>query len=149
MSEPPFVTGSCRCGAITLTLSEKPKMMVQCHCLDCQKTSGAGHTSNAYFDEKAVTIQGEATGYTVIADSGNEMTRYFCPQCGSRLYGRNSGKPNLVSIQVGCLDDHSWFSPQIVLFTSRRHDWDITSEEVSNFEKMPPPSWFRKSSDGG
>jgi len=140
MRESPFATGSCQCGAITLSLSEKPKMMVQCHCLDCQKASGAGHASMAYFAEEAVTIQGEATAYTVIADSGNEMTRYFCPRCGSRLYGRNSGRPNLVSIQVGCLDDHSWFSPQVVLFTSRRHDWDITSEEVSNFEKMPPPS---------
>ena len=121
-------------------MSDKPKMMIQCHCLDCQKASGAGHSSNAYFDESTVTIEGEAAGYTVIADSGNEMTRYFCPKCGSRLFGRNSGRPNLVSIQVGCLDDQSWFSPQAVLYTSRRHDWDITSDEVSSFEEMPPSS---------
>lgn len=120
-------------------MSEKPKMMVQCHCLDCQKASGAGHSSNAYFDEKTVVIEGEATGHTVIADSGNEMTRYFCPECGCRMYGRNSGRPNLVSVQVGCLDDQSWFSPQAVLYTSRRHDWDITSDEVPSFEEMPPP----------
>lgn len=140
MSESPFATGSCRCGAITLTLKEKPKMMLQCHCLDCQKAGGGGHSSHAYFDEKAVVVEGEAAGHTVLADSGNEMTRYFCPRCGSRLYGRNGGRPNLVSIEVGCLDDQSWFSPQAVLYTSRRHDWDIISDEISSFEEMPPPA---------
>lgn len=139
MTDPPFATGSCRCGAITLTISDKPKMMVQCHCLDCQKATGTGHTSNAYFAEKNVAIQGQAAGFTVATDSGAEMTRYFCPKCGGRMYGHNSERPGLVSIQVGCLEDHSWFSPQVVLFASRRHDWDITSDEIPNFEKMPPP----------
>ena len=111
-------------------------MMVQCHCLDCQKATGTGHTSNAYFDKSDVTIQGEPNSHTVMADSGNEMTRYFCPTCGSRVYGYNSDKPELISIPVGCLDDHSWFTPQVVLFASRRHDWDITSDEVPNYEKL-------------
>jgi len=138
MSSKPFATGSCRCGDVTLIISNKPRAMLQCHCLDCQKATGAGHTSNAYFAEEDVTIGGNATGHTVTADSGNQMTRYFCPRCGSRVYGRNSGRPGVVSVQIGCLEDHSWFSPQVVLYTSRRHDWDITSDDVENFEEMPP-----------
>ena len=138
MSDRPFARGSCRCGTITLTVDARPRMMVQCHCLDCQKATGAGHTSNAYFARGDVTIEGEASAHTVIADSGNEMTRFFCPECGSRMYGYNSESPDLVSIQVGCLEDHSWFLPQVVLFASRRHDWDITSDEIPRFEKMPP-----------
>jgi hypothetical protein len=132
-----FAKGGCRCGSVALEILEKPTMMVQCHCLDCQKSTGTGHTSNAYFDEKAVTITGETIGHTVTADSGNEMARYFCPQCGSRLFGRNSGRPGLVSVQIGCLEDNDWFSPQAVLYSSRRHDWDITSDEVVTYEQMP------------
>ncbi len=138
MTDLHFAKGGCRCGAVTLTASAKPRMMLQCHCLDCQKATGTGHTSNAYFAESDVSIEGEATGYTVVADNGSEMTRYFCPKCGSRMYGHNSGKPGLISIQVGCLEDHSWFIPQAVLFSSKRHDWDITSDEIPNFDKMPP-----------
>jgi hypothetical protein len=134
MTDQPFATGSCRCGAITLTISDKPRSMIQCHCLDCQKSTGTGHTSNAYFAARDVKIQGETKGHTVVTDSGNEMTRNFCPTCGSRVFGSNSKNPDLVSIQVGCLDDHSWFSPQIVLYTSRQHDWDITSDEAENFD---------------
>lgn len=134
----PFATGSCRCDAVSLTIGAKPRMMVQCHCLDCQKASGTGHTSNAYFAKEDVVIRGEATGHTVISESGHDMTRYFCPVCGSRVYGYNAAKPGLISVQVGCLDDQSWYSPQAVVFTSRRHDWDITSDQIPQFDKMPP-----------
>jgi hypothetical protein len=139
MTDPPFAKGSCRCGAIRLTINAKPRMMVQCHCLDCQKATGTGHTSNAYFADKDVAIEGESAAHTVMADSGSEMTRYFCPECGSRMYGHNSEKPGLISIEVGCLDDQSWFVPQAILFSSRRHDWDITSDEIANFDEMQSP----------
>jgi hypothetical protein len=138
MTDLPFAAGSCQCGAVTLTINEKPKMMMQCHCLDCQKSTGTGHSSHAYFARESVGIRGEVTGHTVLADSGTEMTRYFCPTCGSRVYGHNNSKPKLISIEVGCLEDHSWFSPQAVLYTSRQHDWDITSDEIPNYDKMPP-----------
>lgn len=92
----------------------------------------------AYFGEADVMIKGETASHTVTADSGNEMTRCFCPGCGSRLFGYNSGRPGLISIQVGCLDDQSWFSPQAVVYTSRRHDWDVTSDDIPNFSEMPP-----------
>jgi hypothetical protein len=136
MNDSPFATGSCSCGDVTLTIRDKPKMMLQCHCLDCQKGSGTGHSSHAYFDKDDVLVSGETSSHTVTADSGSDMTRYFCPSCGSRVFGTNSAKPNLISIDVGLLDDHSWFKPGAVLYASRRHDWDITSDEVPSYDKM-------------
>ena len=112
-------------------------MMIQCHCLDCQAFSGAGHSSLAYFGAGDVQIDGELADYTVSADSGAEMTRSFCPNCGSRLLGRNSTRPELLSVNVGCLENSDWFKPQAILYTSRRHDWDITSDDTPQFEKMP------------
>jgi hypothetical protein len=135
MKPKPFAKGSCQCGNVTISVSKKPTMMLQCHCLDCQKSTGTGHTSNAYFNSDDVSIDGEVKGHTVVADSGNEMSRYFCANCGSRLYGRNSARPGLVSVQVGCLEDHSWFSPQAVFYSSRRNDWDITSDDIPNHPK--------------
>ena len=136
MNSKPFAQGSCQCGNITVSMSRKPAMMLQCHCLDCQKSTGTGHTSNAYFETDDVTIVGETNGHSVIAENGTEMTRYFCPDCGSRMYGRNSARPGLISIQVGCLEDHSWFSPQAVLYLSRQNDWDITSDEIPKHSKL-------------
>ena len=139
MNESNFAEGGCRCGAITLGIASEPKLMAQCHCSDCQKATGTGHVSLAIFAEDDVTIHGEAKGHTVTADSGNQSTRYFCPDCGSRLYGRNSGRPGMISIAIGCLDDHSWYSPGAVVFVKRRQGWDHTSTDIANFDAMPPP----------
>lgn len=135
-----FAKGNCRCGSVTLTIADKPRMMIQCHCLDCQAFSGAGHASLAYFDTTDVDITGESVDYTVIADSGARMTRSFCPECGSRLFGRNSERPDLLAVSVGCLEDSRWFRPQAVIYTSRRHDWDITSDDIPHFDEMPDPT---------
>jgi hypothetical protein len=139
MSEQNFATGSCRCGAIHYSIHHEPVLMAQCHCVDCQKASGTGHMSLAFFKEQDVEIDGEPTAYAVDTDSGNRKTFHFCPTCGSRLHGKNSGRPGITVIPVGCLDDNSWFSPQSVVYTRYRQPWDMTSEQVPNFEEMPPP----------
>ena len=87
-----------------------------------------------------VTITGETKSFTLTADSGNAHTRHFCPVCGGRLYGTNTGRPGMIIVHVGMLDDSSWFDPQIVLFTRSRPAWDITTESVPNYETGPPPA---------
>jgi hypothetical protein len=138
MSKQPFATGRCLCGAVSFTIGSEPVGMGQCHCKDCQKASGTGHMSLARFKRDDVTIAGTTTSYASTAESGNINTRHFCPTCGSRVYGENSARPGLVNIAVGCLDDHSWFSPQVVVYAKDRPNWDVTSEDIPNFERMPP-----------
>ena len=138
MNQAQFATGQCRCGEITISISDKPVLSSQCHCKDCQRLSGTGHFSLAFFDEGSVTISGQATGYTVTTDRGNRNTRYFCPKCGSRMYGINTGRPGKVSIPVGILDDNSWYEPDVVVYTRQRESWDITRSDIPNFEEMPP-----------
>lgn len=139
MNQTPFATGQCRCGDIAITISDKPKLCSQCHCKDCQRLSGTGHFSLAFFAEQSVKITGEATGYAVTTDRGNRNTRYFCPKCGSRVYGVNTGRPGMVSIPVGILDDHSWYEPNVVVYVKQRESWDITRTDIPNYEEMPPP----------
>ncbi len=139
MDKSTFASGSCACGAITYTITGTPKTMVQCHCHDCQKATGTGHVSLAFFAKEDVNISGPTTGYTTTTDSGNQSTRYFCPTCGSRVYGLNSGRPGTITLPVGCMDDHGWFSPNAVVYTKYRNDWDMTRTDIPNFEEMPPP----------
>lgn len=138
MSDKTFASGGCRCGEITLAISNKPKMTTQCHCQDCQKATGTGHISLAFFAENDVKINGIAKGYTVTTDRGNQSTRYFCPNCGSRLYGINSGRHGIISVAVGCLDENSWYSPNAVVYCKHRPVWDATSTDIPNFDEMPP-----------
>lgn len=139
MTQETFAKGECQCGNIKYTVTGNPALSAQCHCTDCQKASGTGHMSNAFFREDDVIISGNFGEYTVTSDAGNQLVRRFCPTCGNRAHGTNSGRPGMVNIPVGIFEDNSWFSPQVVVYTKNRHAWDITSTEVPNFERMPPP----------
>ena len=133
------IPGQCLCGAVTLIVSAGPIRMAQCHCTDCQKMTGTGHADLAFFKQQDLQVTGETKSYTSTTDSGNQATRHFCPNCGSRLHGSNSAREGIVALSVGCLDDHSWFTPQAVVYTRSRQDWDHTSTDIPNFEMMPPP----------
>ena len=132
--------GRCLCGAVTIALKGTPVRMAQCHCLDCRRSTATGHSSNAFFKAEDLTVSGETKGFTVTTDSGNKSTRHFCPACGSRMYGTNTGRPGMVVVPVGSLEDTSWFSPQAVLYTRSRPAWDMTTDAVPNFKAMPPPA---------
>lgn len=138
MTEAEFAVGSCRCGAIRYSIHQPPVRMVQCHCVDCQKLSGTGHASQAFFREEDVELHGEPASWVFEADSGNVKTYHFCPTCGSRLHGKNSGRPGITIVPVGCLEDNGWFSPHAVAYTRARQDWDVTPDDIPNFETMPP-----------
>src|SRR5262249_6941614 len=110
------ITGRCLCGAVTYPISGQPLGMGQCHCKDCPRASGTGHMSLARFKKEDIIIKGQTTSYASQADSGNINTRHFCPTCGSRIYGENSARPGVLNVSVGCMDDHSWFSPGVVVY---------------------------------
>jgi hypothetical protein len=139
MSEKPLARGDCVCGAVKLTINGTPVRMAHCHCRDCQRSSGTGHMALAFFNENDVVIEGEARGYGATADSGNTNTRYFCPNCGSRLFSRNSARPGVIGIAVGSVDNSDWFEPGSVVYARSRAPWDHTPEDIPNFDTMPPP----------
>ena len=132
------ITGRCLCGAVSYSINGQPLGMGQCHCKDCQRASSTGHMSLARFRKDDIVIKGQTTSFASRADSGNTNTRHFCPTCGSRIYGENSARPGVVNVSVGCMDDHSWFSPGVVVYAKDRAAWDHTSTSVPNHERMPP-----------
>ena len=141
MNESPFARGDCVCGAVKITITGAPVRMAHCHCRDCQRSSGSGHMSLAFFNEDDVTIEGEARGFGATADSGNTNTRYFCPTCGSRLFNRNSAQRASSSRAgaVGSIENSEWFEPGAVVYSRSRARWDSTPEDIPNFDTMPPP----------
>lgn len=138
MAEKPFATGGCLCGKVTYTLLNEPARMAQCHCDHCRLSTGTGHMSLAFFNKDDVNIEGSTSSYTTTSDSGTQLTRHFCPECGSRLYGTNSAVTGIVSIAVGCVDDSSWFKPQAIVYNKRKPHWDYMDESIKTFEEMPP-----------
>lgn len=133
------ITGKCLCGSVSYEIEGEPLRMAQCHCKGCQRASGTGHMSLAFFKEDQVAISGDYSEYSSTADSGNENIRAFCPTCGARLFGRNSARAGIIAVAAGCVDDNSWFNPQAIVYNKDKPVWDCMAEEVPSFEAMPPP----------
>ena len=130
--------GGCRCGAVRYEVNTEPLFAGHCQCRDCQYETGGGHTSLMGFPAEAVKVSGTLQIFTVVADSGAEIRRGFCPTCGSPIAGMPDGTPSIMTIRVGSLDDPGVFEPQFVCYTSRGHAWDVMSPTLSGFAALPP-----------
>src|ERR1017187_3183572 len=82
------IKGGCMCGAVTYEVSGDPMFVGHCACENCQKATGAGHSSIAAFPEPSLKARGELASFAAKGDSGQATTYQFCPKCGSRLFIR-------------------------------------------------------------
>lgn len=133
----PKYQGGCLCGAVRYSCKAEPVATGNCHCRDCQRTSGGPYIAGFVMPAPAFDFTGEVTWYATMADSGNRSERAFCPTCGSSLFGRpESG--SVFFVHASTLDDPSWFKPAIDIFTASAQPWDIMDPALAKFEKMPP-----------
>jgi hypothetical protein len=138
----PFVptpfSGGCLCGAVRYVCDGEPAMAGHCHCEDCRRSSGSGHSSHLAVPEASVALTGAVATYVRPADSGNPVTRAFCPTCGAPVYSSNPAMPGLIFLRASSLDDLEVFQPQMHVFAGRAASWDARSPGIPVFERMPP-----------
>ncbi len=116
------VTGGCLCGDVRIVAVGEPYRVGICHCLDCRKHHGALFHASAIFPADAVTIEGEAHDYA---------GRFFCPRCGSSVFGRTADE---IEVNLGSLDEPNRFVPTYELWTVRRKSWLPPFEGTKGFE---------------
>jgi hypothetical protein len=130
--------GGCACGEIRYAIDDEPLVMVDCQCRDCQRTSGTGHGSYVTFAQrKAVKLQGKASHFDMLGDSGNVKTRGFCPTCGSPVNLTFAAMPNIFVVHAASLDEPSRYQPKIVTYRASGPAWDHLDPTLPKFDRMP------------
>jgi hypothetical protein len=115
---------SCACGQLQVATEGEPLRISICHCLDCQRRTGAPLSMQARFARENVTrIAGKSTSFTRKGDSGGTVTFRFCPQCGSTVYWELSSLPGVFAIAAGAFADPNFPAPRVSVYERRRHDW--------------------------
>ena len=131
-------TGGCQCGAIRYEVTGAPDKIVACHCSDCQRQSGSAFGMTMVVAEAAFRLtKGEVNTFELKSDAGRTKLGGFCPHCGSRIFNKTDWRPGMISVKPGTLDDSSWLTPQIHLWTSRKQSWIAIPEEVEAYETQP------------
>jgi hypothetical protein len=133
-----LLTGGCLCGAVRYECSSVPTFSGNCHCRDCQRSSGGGYSSTVFVLSDTVTITGDVKYYDVKGGSGHIVSRGFCLNCGSPVFGKPSVMPALIGIRAGTLDDPTLYHPDMDIFTENAQDWALMDHHLPKFPKMPP-----------
>ena len=79
-------TGGCQCRSVRYVLTTEPIRVGACHCKECQRQSGSAFGMAMLVKKDSLTVTGPTKQFTRVADSGNEVTGVFCPECGVRIY---------------------------------------------------------------
>lgn len=137
MNEQPKYSGGCLCGAIRYTCAADPVFAGNCHCRDCQRSSGSAFVPAMLFPKSAVRITGTPTFFARKGDSGRVMERGFCPQCGSQLFARLEALPDALGIRAGTLDDASRYSPAMNFFVASAQPWDEMNPTLPKIARAP------------
>lgn len=134
------ISGQCLCGAVTLSINSDPVGARTCWCRDCQKFGGGNGTTNAFFLVDSIGYSGEVGWYDSVADSGNQTSRGFCPKCGSPVFTKGSGRPDMCGVRVSILDDSNLIAPQALIWTESAPEWAALDPALPHFPKAPPPT---------
>ena len=129
--------GGCLCGSVRYQSAADPQIVGQCHCVDCRKTSGTDHGTHLMTPEEGFSVSGEIKFYDRPADSGNTVSRGFCPGCGSAIYSTNSAMAGVVFVRASSLDDMEIAKPQMIVYASRAPSWSQLDPSVPTFPEMP------------
>ncbi len=87
-----------------------------------------------------MTIHGDVRHYESIADSGNAMSRGFCPSCGTPLTSVTEARPGIVFIRAGALDEPDLMGPQVSIWTDTAPDWACIDPTIPKHPGPPPPA---------
>ena len=129
--------GHCLCGGVQYQVTGNPIIVAHCHCDDCKRQSGAGHSTGAMYAVDNFTITGEVAEYKLTSAASNIVTKLFCPKCSSPILGKNSGAEGYVTVSLGTLDDTNDFKPEVVVFAENRNHWDLMDESIESYNGQP------------
>ena len=130
-------TGSCLCGSVNYKSNSDPLVIQNCHCDQCRKATGSVYLTNLFIKEENFEINGELNNYTHLSDAGNNMTKYFCPKCGSQVFGKNSGRSGIITIRAGTVNEKDIIKPIRNLFLKSKVPSTPINSNLEACEGMP------------
>ena len=139
MKLPAFpVEGGCQCGAVRYRITAPPLSVYNCHCRDCQRTSGATNEMSMPIRRDTLErLSGELVAFDKTADSGRIVRQMRCARCGTKVWNEPQSSPALIILKPGTLDDPSWAVPIGNIWTVSRAPWFAIDPKLLNFPRQP------------
>lgn len=130
---------ACQCGQLSAECVGEAARISMCHCIACQRRTGAPFSANSRFPRGQVRVSGESTVYVREADSGNAVRAHFCPHCGSTVFWELDGFPDVIAVAQGMFADPGYPAPTVAVWEEYRHPWtaNIADHPMEHHRRAP------------
>jgi len=128
-------TGSCLCGAISFECAEPIGPASYCHCVDCRRVTGSAFNVGVRVPRAAFALRGSPRSFTKTADSGRELTRFFCGECGSPLFTAAPDHPDIYFVKAGSFDGAEIPAASHQSWTLRKVAWAEIPEGLRAYSR--------------
>lgn len=118
-------TGRCLCGDISYEIEGEPMAVAVCHCEHCQRQSGGAFSTNLVVAPEQLKVTGELATYEDRGRTGDDVyvLRRFCQNCGSPIVSVLVGRPEIIAVKVGTLDDRTDIAPAVQVWCDDKQPW--------------------------
>ena len=128
-------TGGCYCGAIRYELSEPVAFSVNCHCRNCRLISGGAFVTVAAVKTSSFEItRGESKLRRYSSGPGD---RFFCDECGGRLFSRGSSDEEYTNLLIATLDEELQAAPICHINVESKAPWYEILDAIAQFDDLP------------
>lgn len=127
--------GGCLCGGLRYRLTEEPKKVNDCHCIDCRRASGAPFVRWGIVHRDRIEI---LSGNLRKVPYANRL-RSFASCCGTPVFFQDKEGDELIDVAIATLDDPSPFRPRVAIWAEDRMPWVPVDPSIPSFEKTGRP----------
>jgi hypothetical protein len=106
-----------------------------CHCLNCQRQTGSAFVVNLLIEaDRMKLLDGEPQPVEAPRDDGSKQRIFRCPQCQVAVFSQY-GRPQVLFVRGGTLDDPRGISPDVHIYTKSKVGWVTLPDSVPAFEE--------------
>ena len=129
-------TGQCYCGAVQFELPGPIGVVINCHCRSCRRANGGPFSAVTPVPTSSMVFR---AGLAYLKEFRSEAgSRFFCSECGGRLFNRGSETPELTSLLISTLDVEPADPPILHLNVESKAPWYEILDDRPQFAGLPP-----------
>ena len=126
--------GSCLCRRVTYEISGALKDVLNCHCSMCRKLhASAFRTRAAVATRDWKTLTGEQ--FIKFYESSPGERKGFCSECGSSLFTKFDGNPEVIGFPLGTLDTDPGVKATRHIFVGSKAPWFDITDSLPQYEE--------------
>src|SRR5437867_11214001 len=116
--------GGCLCGGTRYVLKSRPFALIDCHCIDCRRSTGAPYVQWGSVPRQDLVVTKGEPPKIAYAD----RIRSFAACCGTHLFFEDTKDSEVIDVTIASLDDPAPFAPGKVGWLEVKLQWVVIDE---------------------